>query len=327
MIEHYWLPIDPGDLPRVAELLRGADVFTPTFAAPEVDLYDPTVYRRELVHHATTTELRIDRNVLTRVLGLLDGSSPTEQHRLAAGILAFAQCAKIQVEPNLALYEVAHLQGHDAAVAELSAFRVADDVHPGWWADIALGREDHPGDRPADVRPGRHDHVVDSSMPLRRWRRNYVLCLKLAELELRGGNALQRFREFLQWSYDDFILGGPSIALAARVLAPNAPRGGLLKRIRADDRERALAGVRNAAWDLTIVSEWITDAESQPERRQLALLTSFDADVHWIARAVTGVAGPTDSGEDFTKDDSAIAVGAGSRCATVRRSPRTLRDA
>jgi hypothetical protein len=219
-----------------------------------------------------TTALRIDRNVLTRVLGLLDGHVPTEQHRLAAGLMAFTGCADIDVEPDMAPYELAYSQGQAAALDEVRKFRIADHVHPGWWAEIALGREDRAGELPDRITLGRHDAVVDFVMSLRRWRRNYVLCLKIAELELRGGNAVARLWEFLRWSYKDFILEGTAIALAAHLFAPNATRSRLLKGLQS---ERAAAPtMRHCA---TFCALWGTVEGARLAAEVLELYGSRDA--------------------------------------------------
>lgn len=294
MTEAYYVPIDPPDLGKVAEMLRLSDVFTPTFITHEIDVYDPAVYLRQRDHFKTDTLLRLDRNVFTRILALARGTQATDAHRLAAAVLAFAQCAKIEIEPNIALYEVAHQDGQATAVAELALFRRADHAHPGYWTEIALGRSDNLGGLPDLVPVSSRDLGVDFTMPIRRWRRNYILCLKLAELELAAGSAEDRLRTFVRWSYEEFLLGGPAIALAAYYLAPNAPRKRLLKGLKSDNRDRALKGIRNAAWDVSIVSQWLLDVEQQERSRQLVLLTSFDTAVHRLARAVGDIAGRSD---------------------------------
>jgi hypothetical protein len=298
MIESYYVPIDPADLKRVSEILRSADVFTPTFFAADVDRYDPAVYLQQAHRFATDTVLRMDRNVFTRILALARGEQPEDAHRVAAAVVAFAQCAGIEIEPNMALYEVAHREGQAAAVEELALFRRADHAHPGYWGEIALGRSNYLRELPGIWTSTGLDEQADFTMPLRRWRRNYILCLKLAELELTNGSAAERLRTFIRWAYEEFVLGGPAIALAAHYLAPNAPRKRLLKGLRSPDRARALEGIRNAAWDVTLVSQWLSDIERQEESRRLVLLTSFDTAVHRIARAVGDTNGLSDSSQD-----------------------------
>lgn len=284
----YRVPIAPDDLAEIAARLRARDVFTPSFANSEIDRYDPALYLDQKARVATSTQLLIDRNLLSRWVAVVNGVEPQDAHRLAAGVMAFAQCAGIDIEPNLALYEVAQRLGVDAAQNELEVFRFADHTHPGYWAEVALGTANEVTP-PESVTPPATDDVVDFGMLLRRWRRNYALALKLAELELEGGSSSRRMSRLLKWMYDDFILGGPAIALAAVYLAPNAERRGLLKGIRSAERDRAIDGVRNAAWDLTLVSELMKAVETQNADARLTLLASLDRAVHGIARSVLDI--------------------------------------
>jgi len=299
----YWVPVDPLDLRALAETLRNADVFTPTFCAPEIDRYDPAVYRDQSTRFETSTALLVDRNVLTRWIDVVRGAQPKHDHRLAAAVLAFAQCAEIDIEPNIALYELAFTQGQAAAMDELLAFRLADHVHPGYWAELALSRADEIGELPNAVPMRESDVAIDFTIKLRRWRRNYILALKIAELELQGGSSVDRILRLLSWMYKDFLLGGPALALAAHYLAPNSMRKRLLKGLKSPDRERALAGVRNAAWDLTLISEWAINVGRQVTDSRLVLLTSFDHGLHRLARSVVDIDGTSVDVEQRLRTD------------------------
>lgn len=294
----YWVPIDPADLCALAASLRDRDVFTPTFSASDVDLYDPVVYRDQAARFDTSTALLVDRNVLTRWIDIVRGANPSADHRLAAAVLAFGQCAEIDIEPNIALYELAFTQGQNAAMHEMLAFRIADHVHPGYWAEVALDRADAIPELTDDVSIRESDLAIDFTMKLRRWRRNYILALKIAELELRGGSSVERMLELLSWMYKDFLLGGPALALAAHYLAPNSTRRRQLKALKSPDRERAIAGVRNAAWDLTLISEWVLRVDQQESDSRVVLLTSFDHSLHRLARSVVDLEGTSIKVED-----------------------------
>lgn len=288
------MPIEPDAMSAISQILRAQALLSPSFDPLGVDIYDPVVYRHEEFCYGTATVLHLDRNVLTRVVAIARGCQPSREHRRAAAVMAFAQCANIGIEPNIALYEYASKEGQTAASEELGVFRRADNVHPHCWAAVALGHATSVG-----VLPGTPDWTintnVDFAMRLRRWNRNYVLCLKLAEVELSGGKASDRYRAFLRWSFDEFLLGGPAIALAAQYLAPNGTRRRLLKQLKSADRRRALAGVKNAAWDLTLVSEWLLACQASREAGTLVLLCSFDQAIHKIVQAAVGYSLPNDS--------------------------------
>jgi hypothetical protein len=189
------------------------------------------------------------------------------------------------IEPSLALYEAAATAGNNVANEELRQFRIADNIESIYWADVALGRSTRLSfTQPSDPPPVKS---VDFDMPLRRWRRNYVIALKIAELALRGGKAESQMTELLRWMYQDFLIGGPAAILAAHYIAPNSDRKGLLKSVRSPDRERAVGGVRNAAWDLTLLSDWLVRVQEQAQRNELSLLSSLDRKLVEFARLLT----------------------------------------
>jgi hypothetical protein len=279
------LPLDAPDVEAIVDLLRGRDVFTPSFIKAGTDIYNPLTYVQQRVGSGTKTILLADRNVFTRWLALMNGAVAEPEHRVVAAVMAFAQCAGILIEPSLALYEAAATAGSNVANEELRQFRIADNLEPICWADVALARASKLSLTQQATPPSLEP--VDFEMPLRRWRRNYVIALKVAELALRGGKAESQMTELLRWMYQDFLIGGPAAILAAHYLAPNSDRKGLLKNVRSSNRERAVLGVRNAAWDLTLLSDWIVRVQEQVQRNELSLLCSLDRKVVEFARLLT----------------------------------------
>jgi hypothetical protein len=136
-------------------------------------------------------------------------------------------------------------------------------------------------------------------MPLRRWRRNYIILLKLAELDLRGLNRVDQLTEFTKWMYQDFILGGPALIFAIYYLTPNSARSGLLKNLRSVERERAVRGLRNASWDLTLLSDWILRISKQEAENTLTLLCSLDRKLIKLAILLAPPLGDTFSEQSF----------------------------
>lgn len=292
----YDFPLDPMMLGRIELLLQRQDPITPSFIPrSNAEVYRALTYRVEAAERSTKTVLLADRNLVTRWIGVVRGDALTPHHRTAAAVIVFAQCAAIEIEPNIALYEAAARAGSAAANEELAALRLADDLDSAAWASIACGETHavHQLVQPANSRS--NESAVDFKVPLRRWRRNYVLALKAAELQLHGGKSAVLMARLLRWMHDEFLIGGPAVALAAHYFAPNANRKGLLKGLYSDDRKRALDGVRNAAWDLTLVGEWLARVGGQEARNELTLLASLDRHVHAIARLVTNASPDAES--------------------------------
>lgn len=278
------IPIDANDLTAIEEMLQNADVFTTTFQEVGAGVYKAGTYFEQRMFHQTEAALLLDRNVMTRLVGLARGRPVSSESRVAAAALAFAQTINAQIEPSMALHEFASTQGNEPALEELHLVRRLDNTHPQVLANIALGRGELDLGELADVpEPEERPNLARS---LRRWRFCYTVALKIAELELSNLKPEAKMRALIDWMGADFLFVGPALALAMRYLAPNGRKKRQFKYLRSVDRERAISGVRNAAWDLALISEWSKLVDEQREERCLWLLTTFDRGLREVARSV-----------------------------------------
>lgn len=276
----------PPDFPHqellaLAPILEGAGVFTPGYGPPTAGLCNPDGFLYSHALQGQSTIVLPDRNIASRFAQIAMGKSATDDLRLVAAIKAFCHFLDILVEPSVAFHELAHKQGNDIANVELGWFRIGDDGDAFAWLDYAMGRINQvppPTDAP------RID-ALDLAFPLRRWRRNYIVALKIAELELSSLTNLQRMLSLLDWMHSDFIIAGPAAMLACIYFAPKSPpRSGLLKHLKSPDRQRALDGVKNAAWDITHLSDFIKKVNEAEGKGTRYLLASNDKAVHMMAR-------------------------------------------
>jgi hypothetical protein len=284
-MEFYALPfpLPPSDIERLERILERATLFRTSFDDLGSMAYRAATYRIEEAVHDTESCVLVDRNIISRLVALVRGDRATADHRLAAAVAAFAQCANMRLEPNLALYELAQVGSPSEAHEELHLFRIADEVDPRLYTDIALDRRDL---IPAALLPSRGpgpEDWPDLAQPLRRWRSNYILALKLSALELQGGTAERKMRRFIDWMKDEFVFGGSATVFAHHYLAPGIPKKRMLKALRSPDRLLALRGARNAAWDLNLVTDWARHVRSQQQEKRLWVLCSRDASVQRIA--------------------------------------------
>ena len=269
------------ELLAIAPILERAGVFTPGYGPPDVGLCHPDGFLYSHALQGEATILLPDRNIASRFAQIAMGRPVSDDLRLVAAIKAFCHFLDILVEPSVAFHELAHKQGNAIANKELAWFRIGDNGDALAWFDYAMGKIDR---IPPPAEVPRIDSL-DLAFPLRRWRRNYIVALKLAELELSSLTNLQRMLSLLNWMHSDFITALPAAVLACIYFAPNSPpRAGLLKRLNSPDRQRALDGVKNAAWDITHLSDFIrkvNEAEGQGTRY---LLASNDKALHVMAK-------------------------------------------
>jgi hypothetical protein len=280
----YTPPVPREDLNPVQDILRGIQPFVPGVFFE--DPYEVMSYVSRQLLWREEYYVLVDRNLVTRWIGFVRGTRVCDNHRAAAAVMLFAQAADLFIEPSIAFYEVADIADTNEVNQEIDAFYTAEEATPQAWADIALGRTEILLIPAPEMRRPRK--FFDLSRPLYHWRRNYVLALKIASLHLERGNPEQMMTRLLDWMYRDFLIGGPAVQLASYYFAPGAPRKKLLKSIESNDRERAIQGVKNAAWDLTLISEWLRRVKesADPEQKRLWLLATLDASVRNMARDV-----------------------------------------
>ncbi len=268
------------ELLALGEMLEADSVFVAGYRPPPVGLCHPNAFIFEANFEQIQTILLPDRNIVSRMAKIVAGAPMDAMLRKVAAIKAFCHFLDIQIEPSVAFHELAQTQGNDTANLELARFRDADNADPYPWLDLAFGQKD----ALAPINPKRSPESYDLAFPLRRWRRNYIVALKIAELELSVRPNLDRVLKLLTWMRDDFIIAGPAALLACIYFAPNSPpRRGLFKQLRSSNRQRAIDGVRNAAWDLTHVSEVVRKVNEAGNGPVRLLFASFDEGLRKLA--------------------------------------------
>lgn len=279
------------ELRALGAMLEADGVFVPGYQPPPVGLYHPDAFIFDAQFEEIQTILLPDRNIASRMAKIVTGAPMDMNLRKIAAIKAFCHFLDVQIEPSIAFHELAHTQGNDVANLELARFRDADNADPYPWLDLAFGDMDALD----PLEPQHSPECHDLAFPLRRWRRNYIAALKIAELELSGCSNLDRVLGLLSWMRNDFIIAGPAALLACVYFAPNSPpRKGLFKQLRSPNRLRAIDGVRNAAWDLTHLSEMVKKVNEASGSQTRLLFASFDEGLRILAGLVFTV-----STEDF----------------------------
>ncbi|NEJ24584.1 hypothetical protein GR247_31200 [Rhizobium leguminosarum] len=195
-----------------------------------------------------------DRNLVSRMARIARGAErqPFDKTaQLAVDTMAFAQAMDINIEPSVAFHELAHLSGNEAAHHELAHFRGADQGQADAWIDLAMGRTTSlPSFAPAPLSD------LDLAAPLNRWRRNYLVSLRIAELELTDATPKHRAISLLEWMENDFFVAGPGMMYGLMYFGPKSRKADLFKQLRSPTRDRAIAGIKNAAWDMTHLSDF-----------------------------------------------------------------------
>lgn len=285
----------PSDFPYndvidVAAALECEEIFVPGFVAPPVGAYSVQSYLFEVRVRGFEYWILPDRNLASRISQVGMGGNVGSDRRTAAALMAFAQCLNLNFDPAIAFHELAHREGNEEANKELQFFRAADAARPQEWVDVSLGRTPQLARLTSLPELTKHD----LALPLRRWRRNYVTTLKIAELELQAGPAAQKVLKLLEWMVTDFMLGGPAFLFSTVYFSESSQRKGLLKQLRSPLRTRAIDGVRNAAWDLTYISDFVRRVNEESGDSKRFMLATADKGLCRVAKLLF----PFDDEED-----------------------------
>ena len=246
----------------------------PGFIPPSVGYLDVAALRYGQDLEGWNFVVMADRNFISRMAQAcrLDTDTPPDEAQLwAVRLMAFCQAMDLDLDPSTSFHELAQVQGEAAALDELAWFRAADRSADALaWIDVALGRATS-----VSVPTPATRETHDLAKPLRRWRRNYLATLKIASLELEPLSPAARYERLLDWMYDDFQLCGPAALFAAVYFSGRRPPR-MMKGLAGRDRQRAIAGVRNAAWDITYLSQFTEAVRDSEARRTRTILATRD---------------------------------------------------
>jgi hypothetical protein len=270
----YHSPLPAADVAALQALLCESNCFVPSFVG--ADAYSIETYIIQYARERTETTFLFDRNLYSQAVALAKGSPANEKSRFAAAVMAFASCANAQIEPGLALYEGSASGALRAWKRDLGLFHRADDIHPVNWAALALGYAERFDRRiPGKRLRSETAKAFDPSAKLRFYGFVYPIVLKMATISRMGGKSDKKMIELLDWMYYCWHFSGPATLLATQALSHNPPKD-VFKNIGSTDRKRALAGVKNAAWDLVYVTAWYDRIKTQAQAHELTVLCSRD---------------------------------------------------
>ncbi|WP_354065372.1 hypothetical protein [Devosia sp. 2618] len=284
------------DLGEIGSHLASSATLVPGYPLPTEAAFSPIDLLQEKVAGRKRLVILPDRNVVSRMARIAqDGISypPCQFTRLATMIMAFAQALDIEVEPSIAFHELAHRNGNEEAQEELTWFRAADEYQVQAWIDMAMGRIDR---LPLSSPSAKEE--LNLAKPLKRWRCNYLAALKISSLSLTNMSAAERVERLLEWMEEDFIFAGPAAVYAVKYFSPNGVQRRMIKHLRSPSRDRALAGIRNAAWDMTYISDFVDRINKTGHNTQNILVTS-DRALADVAELIVQYASVTDQEENL----------------------------
>ena len=289
-------PLD--DVSTIAARLHASGGVVPGYIPPECGPLAPEAIVSAIQFDRLRMVLLPDLNIVSCMVEVARDGTPRSDDtpsRLAVDLMALCQAMDLQIEPSIAFHELASTRGDAVAHEKLAWFRTADRNASRQWLDLAMGRR-----QLVDLGRQAALSAENLAFPLRRFRRNYIVALKIAALELgppandaAPARPLDKALALLRWMHEEFMLAGPAAIFAAFYFSPTREKR-LIKRLRAEDRERALEGIANAAWDMTHLSDFVLRSSSSDADGTRVLLATADKGLAKIAPVLLSALDPDD---------------------------------
>jgi len=264
------LPITSEDFFALESLVRSADPF---LIQPSTisDKYDLSEYVHAAAFQDVSLYALLDNNILTRAVAFANGkklSNEAESRKvdqLAAAVMAFFLLGDFLLEPNIALYEKAWCNSHQHVISELQSFRIADQIHPQHYVNLALGRKEnipsHALEEAKDNAASKLGVAEEANFKevLTHWKTSYLFLLKTTELWRSPGTDFEKARALIDWMKDEAFFSAVSSVFGILLLSPSRPSK-MLRGIGSENASKLHSGLQNSAWDCVYVKHWVNRA-------------------------------------------------------------------
>lgn len=237
------------------------------------DFFDITLY--EDVNHNVTTV--IDRNLLIAAREVFDGRRiHSDRHKFFISLLAYAIFTNSIFDPTITVYEGGAIEGINP-INDTLKLRIIDNIPLDTVLDLLYGRIKEFADtdisKAESITKPLKQELLDENYnrQLNLFKQNYPYILKATLLMRQPGLSLYRkIKYFFEWMMEEFITNAAAITFVIYVFN----YGRLIKKYNTNDFEQLINAVKNATWDLTLISYLKEQAKENPNRYYL--LASLD---------------------------------------------------
>lgn len=237
------------------------------------DFFDIKLY--EDINHNTT--IVIDRNLLIAARELFDErKAQTERHKFFLSMLAYAIFTNSIFDPTITVYEGGAKEGINP-IDDTLKLRTVDNIPLDTVLDLLFGNiprfSDNDINEAKSLTKPLNPQLLneDYNKQLNLFKQNYPYMLKAALLMRQPGlNLYQKIKYFFDWMMNEFITNAAAITFVIYVFN----YGRLIKKYNTNNFQQLIDAIKNATWDLTLISYLKEQAKESPNRYYL--LSSLD---------------------------------------------------
>jgi len=178
-------------------------------------------------------------------------------------------------DPSISLYEGGNNR-FVSAIKDLRKFRIVDNLPLDKVLQLLFGEIDKISINIFDEAKRNTKPIDDQSIKenynkqLTLFKRNYPYFLKTTIL-LRNKNLsnIEKLKQFSKWAQNHYI----SMNIPFIIVMHSLLKGGILKKIQSDNKEKLLKSIQNATWDATMLS-YLKDQSRRNNGRYYLMATN-----------------------------------------------------
>jgi hypothetical protein len=197
--------------------------------------------------------------------------------------MGFGIWGQTYFDAEIAIGEVISSHGEDRGREEAVRFVALQNLPPSCYCEVMCGTRQNLD--PVAIEKETSAEVINDFKDIVTHPESYRLApfygaaLKLSTLRLRcrdDNDCFEAFKEFIRWSYDSYLIVAAAWAYGSLAFSPRR-HANMFKNLREKSSEQALAGVRNIAWDMKLLSYWGKLAGEDLHQNRMTVLATFDA--------------------------------------------------
>lgn len=249
-------PVLPEDIYKIEKLNNSIRSIVSPFTEDEFDCYATKSYLFQSRGFDHNIYCILDSNITTEIAGLATVKDlAQEAARNALILLTFLQLAEVDIDPSISISEYNTTSKSPDAIQRLHNFRLIDNLPPEHLVDIVLGRASQ-----IDISLSRYNQQPHYFYPYEfanevpHWEMYYTFALKIFLVANTNKTRKEKIKEFISWIWSDFLFSATAITFAFVFFSDSY--GKMLKGVKSKNIEKVMKGIKNATWDMSIVSYW-----------------------------------------------------------------------
>ncbi len=246
----------PEDIDEIERLNSNVRSIVSPFSEEEFDPYAIKSYLFQSRGFGHNIYCILDSNITAEISSLVGYPDLTKRAtKNALILLTFLQLAEVDIDPGISITEYNTTSENPDSIQRLHNFRLVDNLPPEHLVDIVLGRTEV-----LNIWLSKYDkephcfQPYESASDVHHWDMYYTFALKICLIANTNRSRKEKIKDFISWIWSDFLFSATAITFAFVFFSDSY--GKMLKGVKSKNPEKVMKGIRNATWDMTIVSYW-----------------------------------------------------------------------